>query len=159
MEHAQLLLELLYYESPNAIADIYGSSRYPLLRGLAKFYTTYEEGILISVEVVGLPDTPESGYNVYGLYIHENGNCSEDFIYVGDHLNLTDTSHPFHTGDLPPLLSNNGYAWMAFYDDRFDIEDVLGRSIVIHSLPDLMIALPSPVADQKIACGIITASR
>ena len=49
---------------------------------------------------------------------------------------LGDTANPVrgytafyntYTGDFPPLLSNHGYAWIAFYDARFTISDLLSR--------------------------------
>ncbi len=159
MEHAQLFIELLHYGAPNATAEIYGSSEYPLLRGLAKFYNTYEEGILISIEVMGLPDSPESNFNFYALSIYQNGDCSENFSNVGEHLDLKGREHPFHSGDLPPLLSSDGYAWMTLYDDRLNIEDVLGRSIVVSNIPENLDSTSELLEPEKIACGVIIASR
>ena len=61
----------------------------------------------------------------FGMHIHENGNCTPPFNQSGSHYNPTSQQHPFHDGDLPPLLSNRGYAWTAFYDTRFGISDIV----------------------------------
>ena len=42
------------------------------------------------------------------------------------------TFYNTYIDDLPPLLSNHGYAWIAFYDARFTVSDILGRSLIIH---------------------------
>ena len=57
----------------------------------------------------------------YGMHIHENGVCVSPFTSAGAHYSRTPAEHPNHSGDMPPLLGNQGYAWMAFYDKRFTI--------------------------------------
>lgn len=77
------------------------------------------------------------------------------FPNTGNHYNPGNVPHPEHAGDLPPLLSNNGYAWMSFYTSRFNIEDVIGRSLVIHSMRDDFTTQPSGNSGDKIGCGVI----
>ncbi len=48
----------------------------------------------------------------------------------------TGEEHPRHAGDLPPVLSNDGTAWMEIYTGRFYPMDVVGRTIVLHEMPD-----------------------
>ena len=48
--------QLLQYERPQAAAWIHGGSAYPRLSGLAKFYQTNYGGVLVEVEVFGLPN-------------------------------------------------------------------------------------------------------
>ena len=64
-----------------------------------------------------------------------------------------------YTGGLPPLLSNHGYAWMAFYDARFTISDILGRSLIIHENRDDFTTQPAGDSGTKIACGVIEAYK
>lgn len=71
------------------------------------------------------------------------------------HYNPNHTEHPNHAGDLPPLLSNNGYAFLGFYTNRFHPEDVIGRTIIIHVNPDDFVSQPSGNAGEMIACGVI----
>ena len=77
------------------------------------------------------------------------------FPNTGNHYNPGNVPHPEHAGDLLPLLSNNGYAWMSFYTGRIDIEDIIGRSVVIHSMRDDFTTQPSGNSGDKIACGVI----
>ncbi len=77
------------------------------------------------------------------------------FPNTGNHYNPGNVPHPEHAGDLPPLLSNNGYAWMSFYTSRVNVEDIIGRSIVIHSMRDDFTTQPSGNSGDKIGCGVI----
>ena len=38
------------------------------------------------------------------------GNNEDEFANAKTHFNPTKCSHPFHVGDLPPLIENNGYS-------------------------------------------------
>ena len=58
-------------------------------------------------------------------------------------------------GDLPPLLGNNGYAWTAFFDKRFTIDEIIGKSIIIHNMRDDFTSQPSGDSGTKIGCGVI----
>ena len=151
-----VFLQLLTENRPQAMAWVKGGPSNPGLSGLVKFYDTPHGGILVEAEVFGLPDIlirNSSAY--YGMHIHQNGDCSADFTKTGDHYNPQDLPHPEHAGDLMPLLGNQGYAWGVFYDKRFQTEEILGRSIVIHSDRDDFTSQPSGNSGQKIACGVI----
>lgn len=80
------------------------------------------------------------------------------FPNTGNHYNPDNVPHPEHAGDLPPLLSNNGYAWMNFYTGRLNLNDIIGRSLVIHSMADDFRTQPSGNSGDKIACGVIEVS-
>ena len=145
---------------PNAKADIRGSSAYKSVKGTAYFWQT-GQGVLVTVEVSGLPlkgrkpcDQP-----FFALHIHEGGSCTGDrndpFSGTGGHYNPNNCLHPNHAGDLPPLLSNSGEAWLAVVTDRFRIRDILGRSVVIHDMADDFKTQPSGGSGTKIACGEI----
>ena len=60
-------------------------------------------------------------------------------------------------GDLPPLLSDKGTAWMMVYTTRFFPEEVVGKTVVIHDMPDDFRTQPSGNSGEKIACGQIVA--
>lgn len=77
------------------------------------------------------------------------------FPNTGNHYNPGNVPHPEHAGDLLPLLSNNGYAWMSFYTGRVNVEDIIGRSVVIHSMRDDFTSQPSGNSGDKIGCGVI----
>lgn len=44
---------------------------------------------------------------------------------------------------------------MIFFTDRFRVEDVIGKAIIIHQGPDDYQSQPSGNAGKRIACGII----
>ena len=148
--------ELLHYERPQAAAWINGGSSNPQLSGLVKFYQTSYGGILVEAEVFGLPNINEqNSSDFYAMHIHENGDCSDNFTKTGGHFNPADKPHPEHAGDMPPLLGNQGYAWSAFYDKRFTIDEIIGKSVIIHSQPDDFTTQPAGNSGDKIGCGVI----
>ena len=67
--------------------------------------------------------------------------------------------HPFHAGDFPPLLENNGYAYSKFLTNKFKISEIIGKVIIIHDLPDDFTTQPSGNSGTKIACGVIYNKR
>ncbi len=149
-------IQQLSYERPGAAAWITGNAQNPELSGLVKFYPTSYGGVLIEAEVFGLPNISEEGAsNFYALHIHDFGDCSGSFQNTGEHYNPKGAPHPDHAGDLLPLLGNQGYAWSAFYDKRFTIEEIIGKSVIIHSGPDDFTSQPSGNASVKIGCGEI----
>lgn len=148
--------EILEDEMPRAIAVISGNADNPQLGGMAAFYDTPYNGILIVASVTGLPaseDKNPGGF--YALHIHEYGDCTLPFNKTGAHYNPSGRPHPEHDGDLPPLMGNSGYAWAAFYDMRFTIDEIIGRSIIIHSRRDDFSSQPAGDAGDKIGCGTI----
>ncbi|MCI9104799.1 MAG: superoxide dismutase family protein [Lachnospiraceae bacterium] len=153
-------LHILEENRPQAIAWLQGGSDYPQISGLVKFYDTPYGGILIETELFNLPNISIPGStSFYALHIHEYGDCSQNFSKTGEHYNPDDQPHPWHSGDLLPLLGNQGYAWDAFYDKRFQIKDILNRSVILHKNSDDFITQPSGNSGQKIACGIIRSNR
>ena len=66
-----------------------------------------------------------------------------------------DQMHPHHAGDLPPLMSVDGYAWSAFYDDVLELYNIVGRAVIIHRNPDDFTTQPSGNAGEMMACGVI----
>ena len=67
----------------------------------------------------------------------------------------SDQMHPHHAGDLPPLMSVDGYAWSAFYDDVLELYNIVGRAVIIHRNPDDFTTQPSGNAGEMMACGVI----
>lgn len=108
---------------------------------------------MVIADIQGLP---ESATGFLGFHIHEGGSCAEEgFPETKGHFNPTEASHPDHAGDLPPLLACQGRAYLAVMTNRFCVEDVIGRTVVLHSDPDDFKTQPSGNAGQKIACGVI----
>ncbi len=160
---------ILSYNIPQAVAQITGNSQYPDLQGQARFFSTPYSGVLIEVEVYGLPESmqnPPSESRLsnfkpyfYGMHIHEEGDCTLPFDKTGNHYNPTNLTHPYHIGDLPPLLSSSGYAFTIFYDPLLTIDNIINRSLIIHSQPDDFTSQPAGNSGDKIACGVIQPVR
>lgn len=143
-------------DSPLACASIRGGHLYPDLIGIANFYPTrWGTGTIVEVELVNLPNTTSFSPRFLGMHIHENGDCSNSFENTGMHYNPTGAVHPYHLGDLPPVLNSNGYSFMAFYDGFLEISDIIGRSLIIHENRDDFTSQPSGDSGNKIACGVI----
>lgn len=153
---ADSFLYLLNQGQPRAIAWIQGNASQPQLSGAVKFYQTPYGGVLVEAEIFGLPNinTPGSS-DYYAMHIHESGNCARPFDQTGNHYNPTNMPHPQHAGDMPPLLGNQGYAYQVFYDKRFSIDEIIGRSVIIHSHADDFMTQPSGNSGDKIGCGTI----
>lgn len=149
-------VHLLEENRPQAMAWVRGQTADPQISGLVKFYHTPYGGVLIEAEIFNLPDISTAGSaDFYAFHIHEHGDCSNNFANVGPHYNPTDQQHPYHAGDMIPLLGNQGYAWAAFYDKRFQIRDIIGRSVIIHAHRDDFTTQPSGDPGPMIACGEI----
>jgi Cu-Zn family superoxide dismutase len=140
---------------PDAVADIKGSFNYPNIEGKVKFFQA-PEGVIVMAEIEGLPTTNS---NIFAFHIHEGESCTgtrtNPFSGAGGHYNPTNSAHPEHAGDLPPLFSNNGFAFQVVLTDKFKVEDILKRTIIIHLNPDDFSTQPSGNSGLPIACGII----
>lgn len=144
---------------PNAVAEIFGNDEYPAIRGKVSFYRI-KCSVLVSAEVSGLPaDETDCGRRIFALHIHEGemctGNEADPFADAGVHYNPDNRPHPYHAGDMPPLFGNNGYAFSAFLTDRFSVEEILGKTVIVHGGIDDFRTQPSGNAGSKIACGRI----
>ena len=137
---------------PDAVAHIRGGNQAPGLCGQVRFYQK-KNYVLISDNIKGLPPS-DSGF--YGFHIHEGDACTgTDFSDTGSHYNPELVPHPAHAGDLPPLMLCGGGACQTVATDRFCVADVIGRTVVIHSMPDDFHSQPAGNAGTKIACGVI----
>ena len=111
--------------------------------------------MIVTAKISGLP---QNGTGFYGFHIHEGNNCDgAGFSDTGGHYDPKGLPHPSHAGDLPPLLSNNGNAYMTVKTERFRLKDIIGRTVVIHAGPDDFHTQPSGNSGEKIACGVIRA--
>ena len=57
------------------------------------------------------------------------------------------------------MVENNGFAYMKVLTDKFKIEDIIGKTVIIHDMPDAFKTQPSGNSGKKIACGIIENSK
>lgn len=144
----------------NAAAFVNGSPEYPNVHGRVLFYGV-RSGVVVRAEITGLPRGASPCENpIFAFHIHGgsdcSGNASDAFANTGGHYNPYDCPHPYHAGDMPPLFGVNGNAISAFLTDRFTLSEIIGKALIIHSLPDDFTTQPSGNAGEKIACGVIT---
>ena len=149
--------------APDAWAEVKGSEKYPQLSGTVRFCQT-RRGVLVFAELSGLPESSESCENgFFAFHIHGGRFCTGDstdpFADALTHYNPEACPHPTHAGDLPPLLSNHGYALQVFLTDRFTIREIIGKTVIIHAGVDDFTTQPAGSAGIKIACGKIVCSR
>lgn len=139
---------------PRAVACISGGRENPSLKGIVRFDQKCG-GVLVSADISGLP-----GDGFFAFHIHEGVSCQgSGFRFTGGHYNPLGMPHPNHAGDLPPLLSNRGRAKMTVLTGRFRVDDIIGRTLVIHSAPDDFTTQPAGNPGEKIACGLICRTR
>lgn len=159
MKAMQLDLRAVLRRPPDAAAKIKGSREYSSVDGIVRFYQT-PFGTVVATEINGLP-APENpcASPVFGFHIHEgvscSGNAEDPFADAGTHFNPLRCPHPYHAGDMPPIFGSDGYAFSVFLTDRFTVNSIIGKTVILHSKPDDFTTQPSGNSGTKIACGII----
>lgn len=151
----ELIMRLL--RRPDACATINGDDM--RISGNVRFYQT-ECGVLVAAEIYGFDeDKGKCKGRILGFHIHEGEKCSGNHNdpYAGtmSHYNPDECEHPYHAGDMPPLFVSGNRAFLAFLTDRFSVDEIIGRTVVIHSNPDDFTTNPSGNSGKKIACGEI----
>lgn len=152
-------LHSTFRRNADASACIKGSDRYPGLKGTVEFYQLCGS-VLVMAEFSGLPsENTLCDEPIFAFHIHEGTSCTGDagdpFADTMGHYNPHDCPHPYHAGDMPPLFSVNGNAFLAFTTDRFWVNEILGRAVIVHKMSDDFHTQPSGNAGEKIGCGII----
>jgi superoxide dismutase, Cu-Zn family len=108
------------------------------------------QGELIRVRVhAQLPDGGAA--EIRGMHIHANDNpangegCSADpeqpanthFVSADGHFSAAGHVHGQHAGDMPALFfTAGGAAAASFMTDRFQLDEIVGRAIIVHELAD-----------------------
>ena len=146
------IFEYLEDHRPYARAVISGGNIFPQIDGIVEFYQL-GTGVIVVTEVENLPPTAT---NIFAYHIHSGNTCDNNFVNTGEHYNPLSESHPNHAGDMPPLFAFNGFSWSAFYTERFKINDIIGKTVIIHDRPDDFTTQPSGNSGEKIACGVIS---
>lgn len=156
------------YPKMNAVAEIKGGPLVPGISGSVLFKDV-PGGTEVIAEIKGLPcyqpaQNGEAPIGPHGFHIHECGNCAvgnpeEPFQAAGGHWNPDNQPHGNHAGDFPVLFSNNGYALMAFFTNRFKPQDIVDKAVIIHLNPDDYRTQPAGDAGKRIACGVIRWSQ
>ncbi len=124
--------------------------------GTVRFFQR-TRGTLVIAQIHGLPEN-ETGF--FAFHIHEGGGCGGmGFPQTGGHFDPEGKPHPRHAGDLPPLLRVGGMAYLSVLTGRFRADEVIGKTVVIHSGPDDFHTQPSGNPGEKLACGVIERVR
>ena len=131
----------------SATAHIKGGKKHPKIDGTVTFKET-KSGVLVTAKINGLPKSASKCKGkFFGFHIHKGtsctGNTTDEFANAKSHLNPSNCPHPFHIGDLPPLVENNGSAYMKVLVNKFKIKDIIGKVIIIHDSPDDFTTQPS----------------
>lgn len=140
------ILDFLSRSRPAAVAQICGNEEFPSVCGTLMLYQS-QAGVFAVVSVGGIPDELGNG-NILAMHIHDPA--------TGMHYNPGNAAHPHHAGDMPPLFVDKNDAWAAFLTERFDIREIIGKTVVIHRRRDDFTTQPSGDADGQIATGTIT---
>ncbi len=152
------IFEPFFSRRPTAFSHIVGSPEYSSIRGIVRFYQS-AYGVFVIAQISGLPIGNMCASPIFGFHIHEGASCSgnadDPFAATKTHYNPKGCLHPYHAGDLPPLFGANGYAYSATLTNRFTADEIIGKTVVIHSSPDDFTSQPSGNAGKKIACGVI----
>lgn len=155
--HSKMQLLPVLRGRAQAAAQIAGGANNPGLSGIVRFYQT-REGVIVYAEISGLPHSAHQE-RIFGFHIHTGSSCAgtmdDPFADSMAHFDLGNHEHPYHDGDLPPLFGNNGYALSVFLTNRFSVDEVIGRVVIIHDHPDDFTTQPSGNSGEKIACGVI----
>lgn len=154
------------YVPSQSFAEIQGGPLAPNLHGYVLF-TDVPHGTEVFVEVSGLPPyrpaaDGQQPVGPFGFHLHDKGACiigdpQNPFTSAGEHWNPTNQPHGNHAGDFPVLFSNDGYARMNFFTNKFRATDVIGKTVIIHQNPDDYRSQPSGNAGKRLACGVIQA--
>jgi Cu-Zn family superoxide dismutase len=149
----------LMQQKPAATAKVRGTPENPETRGTVYFFNTYG-GVVVSAEFTGLPQSfTACEQKILAFHIHEGKSCTgtpeDPFKDAGGHYNPGGCAHPNHAGDMPPLFAGTGRAFLAFFTDRFTVDEIIGRTVVVHAKPDDFTTQPSGNSGAKIACGQI----
>lgn len=146
------------FNNKYAEAQLYGSNKYPEIRGKVTFHQT-SKGVAVTANIIGLPIKNKTENPFFAFHIHEGrsctGNNTDPFADTGTHYNPYNVPHPCHIGDMPPLMSSDGYAHLSFFTNRFTVRELIGKAVVIHAMADDFMSQPSGNSGMKIACGVI----
>lgn len=132
---------------PSVMARVTGGKEAPCLFGTVKFYAMGKH-VLVVAEISGLPATKT---DFFAFHIHTGNSCDNS----GGHYNPESVPHPLHAGDLPPLISCGGRAFLVVLTGRFSLCDITGKVVIIHENADDFTTQPSGNPGKQIACGVI----
>jgi len=134
------------------------------LQGIVVF-TQKDKHVSINIDVKGLKKNAK-----HGFHIHETGDLREGCKSCCAHYNPDDTEHAGleggHAGDLGNIKTDDaGLCNMTIRTDKFVVDDILGRSIIIHEDEDDLglggfeDSKTTGHSGARIACSVIGISK
>jgi Cu-Zn family superoxide dismutase len=114
--------------------------------------------------VVVLVTVQDASPGEHGVHIHEKGDCSDPAaMSAGPHFNPNSGAHhggpntPVrHGGDLGNIkVSSLGGGLLVVAVADLSVENVTGRSIVVHEKQDDLMTDPAGNSGARIACGVL----
>ncbi len=144
-------------ERPALIGLLRGGLGHEDISGTAAVFWL-PDSVYLEAQFEGLPAS-----QVFGFHIHDGVVCTTEnsFSDAGEHLDLCGEGvwcgqHPYHAGDLPPVFSGeDGTVVLGVHLDRAQVENISGKTIVLHSRPDDFTSQPAGNSGIRIACGIL----
>ncbi|HEY0502517.1 MAG TPA: superoxide dismutase family protein [Lysobacter sp.] len=125
------------------------------------------DGVHLTGEIGGLQRA-----GTHAIHIHETGDCSAvDASSAGAHFNPAAQPHgkvgagAHHAGDMDNLTANaQGVARINAHASGVTLgggaaNDVAGRAVIVHAMPDDYRTQPTGNAGARVACGIIRVTR
>ena len=124
-----------------------------------------DDHVRITIDIKGL-----SKNHKHGFHIHETGDLREGCKSCCAHYNPTNTTHSGldggHAGDLGNINTDeNGNCAMSIKTDKFIVDEILGRSIIIHQDEDDLglgteeDSKTTGHSGSRIACSVIGISK
>jgi Cu-Zn family superoxide dismutase len=143
---------------PKAVAKL-DPTKGNYVRGTVTFT---QKGDAVHVETVLTGLDPGSQH---GIHVHEKGDCSApDGTSAGGHYNPKGGPHgpqsgPHHQGDMPNVQAGTYGGTNASFDiSGVKVEDLIGKSVIVHRDVDDYKSQPAGNSGPRIACGVIQAA-
>lgn len=120
-------------------------------------FTAADGGVQVTAEISGL----EPGN--HGFHIHTYGDCTaSDGTSAGGHFNPNNNEHSSpivenrHMGDMGNITADQeGMATIDYVDGSINIDQIIGRGIIVHAGEDDLTSQPSGAAGARVGCGVI----
>gem|GEM_PF-6998514 len=106
---------------------------------------------------------PHIQQGLHGFHVHMGSSCAQQGQAAGKHFNKNKTIHAAnwyeesHAGDLPNLyFDKNGHANLPVLSNRLQLQDIQGKSLIIHDHTDSYTNhTHGSGGGKRIACAII----
>lgn len=118
--------------------------------------------------VVVLVEVQNASPGEHGVHVHEKGDCSDPAATsAGPHFNPKSGAHhggvstpARHGGDLGNMkVDSNGKGLLVVAVGDLSMDNVVGRSIVVHEKQDDLQTDPAGNSGARVACGVIQSSN